>query len=307
MDYLIEVGKNKYKTNFFIPDGKYQLTNRKFHFERTLPIAEQLYKIIENALPEIKKIGFNQGGFSDHYLIWQMIPLLIFKTIQNVDDEMIESKGLQHSAPKRKDGTKHWACASLRMIDILDNSTDISEELRNFCVQEKGNAIKLLTTDTIQGLQFDLGFMSGNRDFNITELKQLKRVNEIIAKKEIPNSYDKEIIANLIRLGYVSRHDGTLNILIPYFSSSQMKKVNEILERYSEELIDKEVIRKIFSDYISTMDNEIPDYVNTNERNHLLTGYSPFITILWFLYQNNSLKKPTEDEIKCICTIAYEI
>jgi hypothetical protein len=54
------------------------------------------------------------------------------------------------------------------------------------------------------------------------------------------------------------------------------------------------------------MSKEIPAFVDDNERNHLLSGFSPYITVLWLLYKKGYLSKPAEDETKRICTVVWE-
>ncbi|ASA22402.1 RNA polymerase sigma factor [Paenibacillus donghaensis] len=306
LDYLKIVYKSKYQTNFFIPDARYQITERRFHLENTLPMAEQFYQITAVALKRIKSTVFNFTDFDDDFLMWQFMPIVILRTIQKIDSDIIQAKGLQHASPKRKDGSKHWACASVRMSDILEDAPDISAELREFCLQGGGNGIKLPVADKMHALQFDLGFLGGHRHFGPTELSQLKRVHEIIVNGEVPNSYDKEIISNLIRKGYVSHSDKYLKILIPYLTETQMQAVNRILQACSDEILNKKEIEKTFNQYISTMSKETPTFVDDNERNHLLSGFSPFITILWLLHKNGYLRKPTADEIERICTVVWE-
>lgn len=307
MDYIKPVGKNKYQTNFFIPDGKYQLTERRFHLENVLPMAKQFYKIVEQALPQLKEIDFNSCEFNDEYLMWQFIPLVVFRSIQKIDCKIIQDKNLYHACPKRRDGTKHWACASIPMTDILNSTPEINKELREFCEEVKENSIKMETCDNICGLQFDLGFMTGYRNLDRVELAKLKRVKEILDKGETPNNYDKEIIADLIREGYVSNEEGKLKILVPYLTSNEMQKVDKILQRYLDEMLDEKEIEKIFNEYVEKMNKEIPSFVDKNERNHLLTGFSPYITILWLLYKNGYLKEPTIEEKKHLCTIMWEV
>lgn len=306
LDYLKIVHKSKYQTNFFIPNAKYQLTERSFHLYNTLPMAEQFYQVISEALPGIKSAIADSTDFDGDFLMWQFIPLVIFRTIQNIDSEIIRSKGLQHFSPKRKDGSRHWACASICMSDILAETPHIAAELVEFCLQGGGNGIKLPVAGNIHALQFDLGFLGGHRTFGPGELTQLKRVQEIIAEGEVPNSYDQEIISNLIRQGYVSHTDNKLKILIPYLTAMQMQAVDRILQSCSAEMLNLKEIEQIFNQYICTMSKEIPAFVDDNERNHLLSGFSPFITILWLLYKRGHLRKPAEDEMKRICTVVWE-
>ncbi|MDF2926606.1 MAG: hypothetical protein K0R57_5520 [Paenibacillaceae bacterium] len=306
LDYMRRVQKNKYQTRFFIPDARYQLTEREFHLEHTWPMAEQFHHVITEALPGIKEAVGNSGDFTDDFLIWQFIPLIIFRTIQQIDRVMIERHGLQHASPRRKDGGRYWASASLRMTDIVEEHPGLTEELREFCLQGGGNAIKLPAAGKMHALQFDLGFLGGHREFGPAELAQLNRVHELIVSGEAPNSYDREIISNLIREGYAAHRDGSLKILIPYLTADRMEAVTDLLQACSDKLLDREGIGSTFHRYMTAMNKEIPDFVEDNERNHLLSGFSPYITILWLLFRNGCLRKPAAEEVKCICTVVWE-
>ncbi|MNR08982.1 hypothetical protein D3C85_1251650 [compost metagenome] len=85
-----------------------------------------------------------------------------------------------------------------------------------------------------------------------------------------------------------------------------MQAVDRILQSCSAEMLNLKEIEQIFNQYICTMSKEIPAFVDDNERNHLLSGFSPFITILWLLYKRGHLRKPAEDEMKRICTVVWE-
>lgn len=84
------------------------------------------------------------------------------------------------------------------------------------------------------------------------------------------------------------------------YSERQVRKLD-----YNESLI-KNYAKKIYDGYISTMTKLIPAWVERNERNHLLTGFSPFITILWQLQKSGGLKAPTAEEKNRIGIVVFE-
>jgi RNA polymerase sigma factor (sigma-70 family) len=305
MDYMKTVGKNKYQTNFFIPDADYQLTDRKFHLENTLPIAKQFYDIIEKALQSIKKIGFDKGSFNDNFLKWNFIAVIESNIIHKMGNMVIERKSLQHSSPKRRDGSKRWANASVPLVDIIKNTPNISDELKEFCLNN-ANGLNYPSTEQMKALQYDLGFITDYRQLSTTELSKLKRVYSLISNNETLNDYDKEIISDLISKGYVSNIGSELKICVPYLSHDQMVAVNTVLQKCYNEMLDENKIYQASESYIDTMNKKIPSFVDENERRHLLTSFSPFATIFWVLYKNGYLKEPTAEEKKCICTVVWE-
>jgi RNA polymerase sigma factor (sigma-70 family) len=306
MDYMKIVNKNKYQTSFFIPDVHYQLTDRKFHLEKTLPMAIQFYRTTTEAVTRIKAAVSGLADCDNEYLMWQMMTLLIFRTIQEIDSSIIQTKGLHHTAPKRKNGTKIWANASVRMCDILENTANLSDDLYEFCRHGGGNKIKLLGNGKVHALQFDLGFMGGHRSLEAIELSQLRRVHEIMINHELPNRYEKEWISQLIRKGFVSNRNGHLKLLVPYFTATDMQAINQILQECANETLNRKEMEQTFYEYISVMSTQLPSYVDENERNHLLTGYSPYITILWLLYKKGYLREPAAEEKAHLCTVVWE-
>lgn len=306
MDYIKKVGANKFQTNFFIRDIAYHFATQKFMYENTLTIALQYYNTLKKCFDEIKRIGFIGCDLNDNFLIWSLLPILINDSTYSASAKVASEKKLCFARPIRKDGSEHWVCASVPIQDMLESNPDISDDFKDFCLNGGGNGIKTRNTDKLHSLQYDLSFAGEWRDFDAAELSQLKRVKEIIENKEIPNSYDKEIISNLVSKGYVKVNDNIPEILIPFFTGAQFNAIKEILKKTVAATVEEDVILKPFRDYVEVIKKFIPSFVDVNERNYLLSTYWPQYAILWLLMKNNYLSEPTEEEKKRLCTVVWE-
>lgn len=305
-DYLKKTPAGKYQTAFFIPDENYQLADRKFHYEKTMPIALQLYNVVRKALPELKTACPQLSEFNENFLRWSMLTLVIMDTIHEADCLCIEQRNLQHGAPLHKNGNKYWATASIRMSDILENHRELSDDFTEFCTISYGNQLTMPKADNMTGLKFTIGFLDGVNNLGTKELTALRRVSQIIKNRETPNLFDQEAIDELKKKQLISENNGGLQILIPYFTAEQINKVKEILKKHADKEVNMQEILGIYNEYIDTMNKHIPKWVDSNERNHLLTSYGPPITIYYLLMKNGYLQTPSEDEKKRLCTLVWE-
>lgn len=303
MDYIKKVGLNKYQANFFIRNNEYQLANTKFLYENTLPLAVPIYNLLKDNLDKIKETKFMGADLNDNFLMWCLLTPVINSVQYDLSNKVIKEKNLKYSTPKRKDGSQHWVWASTTFLKTVRKSTDMDEEFKDFCLHSGGNGIRWEGDDKVHSLQCDLLMFGGWRDFELKDLKQLKRVHEIIKNNEVPNDYDKEAISNLVAKGYVEINNGIPKILVPYFENNN---INDILQKEIDKYLDKSILIKPFYDYIDTMKNYIPSFVDENERNCLLSSYWPQYAIFWFLFKNGYLKEPTQAEKKCLCTVVWE-
>jgi hypothetical protein len=187
--------------------------------------------------------------------------------------------------------------------EVFNSLTEIDPNLYKFCVNGDGCGIKTRGRGKISSIQFDIKLVGGFREFDSKELLQLKRVKNIISSGEEPNSYDKEIIAELVKKGYVLTRGERIEILIPYFTAEQINMLRNILKSHIETMKD---VEKTFYGYVEHMKKYIPPFIDSNERNHLLTSYSPYYAILWHLMKEGYLMEPTNEEKKRICTMVWE-
>lgn len=312
MEYMTISAKGKYLTNFFIRDVDYQLAHSNYQYEKTPPLAEAYYTVVKSAFTEIKTLGFIGADISDDILMWDIILYFMMRETGNIDNRMIEKLHLEHGAPIRPDGTKHWLRGEVIGTDTEkakeagdEGFYDFYKNARNFSVRSLN-----LTPSNIHGLKLDSPFVSGFcytwNPFGEKELLALRRIRELICGAEI-NDFDKAAVADLIEKGYVARIDGKLKALIPYFNKEQKQSVDRILGKYADKLLNREANLKLFIGYAEHMKKLIPTCVCENERNHYLTSYDPHNAVLWHLMNKGLLKEPSEAERKYICTVMWDI
>ena len=102
MDYMVKSAKNRYSTNFFIRDARYQLEHARYQYERTLPLAAAYYSVVKKALPEIIEAGFC-GGVGEDILMYDMLLYFMAGEINSANERMIRELSLEHGAPIRAD------------------------------------------------------------------------------------------------------------------------------------------------------------------------------------------------------------
>lgn len=305
MEYMKKSVQERYSTNFFIRTAEYQINEAKYRLENTPAIADAYYNVVSSAMDEIKGVGFT-GEVSDNILLWDMLLYFMMREVSRSDNHMIRQLKLEHGAPIRPDGTKHWVRAALPSDTVL--SMIDGGELRDFYQNTNTSNIHRLciTPINVELYQLNAPFIGEYRTVVIEDISALKRIRELILSGEEPTDYEKSVIARIIEKGYVSRECGRLNLKIPYFSSDGIKKVNEILDYYAEKLLDRDKISEICAGFASYIDRYIPPYVSENERNHYKTSFSPYTAVLYALEKSSRLKTPLESEKKYICTVMYD-
>ena len=312
MDYLKIVGKNKYQTTFFITEEKFNYEAKKFMYNNLESLALPIYNYTKDFMEALKNSGTLVGDFNDNFLVWA----LLTRTILNAHGYIIElvsnKMGLNSAYPKRKDGSEHYVSASMEnLFRAFENEKD--EGLKNYELKCFGNGVKICNTDKVGSLQFDISFFGqGWRNFEEKELKQLYRICQIIENNEKPNDYDKDAIANLVQKGYIKVENEKPIILIPYIKP----KDNSPLEKYYDapnfksklaEYLNVDEIVDVYCKQVEQIRNLVPKFLDINETNQAIKdSLSSHYGILWYLYQNNYLTKPTDDEVKRLCTLIHE-
>ncbi|MGN1409221.1 MAG: RNA polymerase sigma factor [Eubacteriales bacterium] len=305
MEYMKKSAQGKYSTNFFIRTAEYQINEAKYRLENTPSIADAYYNVVSSAMGEIKGAGF-AGEVSDDVLLWDMLLYFMMREVAKSDSCMIRQLKLEHGAPMRPDGTKHWVRAALPMDTVLPLIND--GNLRDFYQNSSVSNIQRLciTPINVELYQLNAPLIGEYRTVGTEDISALKRVRELILSGDEPTDYEKSVIAGLIEKGYAARENGVLSLRIPYFSENRIKKVNEILDYYAEKLLDRSRIEEIFAGYASYIENFIPPYVSENERNHYKTSFSPYTAVLYTLVKSSRLKLPDEAEKKYVCTVMYD-
>ncbi len=308
MDYIKVVNSNKIQTNFFIQDYEYQLTEMRFLYENTMPLALSVFNFLKKNLEDLKKTGFMGCDLNDNFLMWCFLPIIIKDLTEKLCNQVIKEKNLIFETPKRKDGSQHWVCARTPIFNNGENDSFTDSDFKDYCLYGGGSGIKIRKNNKLYSLQVDLNIFGGWRNFGQKELAQLKRVYEIIVNNEKPNDCDKEIISNLVQEGYVKVKDGIPKLLVPYISAKNniLENFNKIINDKAKTAFNEKELIKPFYDYIEIMKKHIPSYVDKNEKNYLLCSYNPHYTILYLLRKHGYLKEPSKEEQKRICTILTE-
>ncbi|NLA77194.1 MAG: hypothetical protein GX851_05110 [Clostridiales bacterium] len=312
MEYMTKSAKGKYQTNFFIRGTEYQLAHSRYQYEKTAPLAEAYYSVVKSAFPEIKALGFVGADIGADILMWDLMLYFMMCETGKTDNRMIKKLHLEHGAPIRPDGTRHWLRGEVVGTDTEKAKETGDEVFYEFYCNARGFCVRSLnlTPANIHGLKFDSPFVSGFYSkwnaFGEKDLTALRRVRELMCGAEI-NDFDKAAVADLIEKGYVSRVGGKLKTLIPYFNKEQKEAVDQILAEHADKLLDRETNLKLFIGYAEHMKKLIPACVCENERNHYLTSYDPHNAVLWHLMKKGLLKEPTEAERKFICTVMWDI
>lgn len=309
MEYMTVSPRGKYTTAFFIQTAAYQLAHAKYQLGETMPIAEAYLGVVDAALDEIAEVGFC-GEVDRELLRWDMLFYFMNREIAATDARMNRTLHLEHGAPLRPDGTRHWVKAFVPHDDVLAIAKEAgeSEELIQFLQDACRFSMQSyhLTPANLNARKLRIPLWSGDyRDFDQRIILSLRRVRELIRSGEEPNEFDCTAIADLIEKGLVRRENGRLSLRIPYFSHDQITAVNAILDRHAAGL-DREAVDRIFHGYVEHMRPRIPACICENERNHNLTSYDPYNAIPYLLMQAGRLRTPHENEHSCICTVMWD-
>lgn len=309
MEYMTVSPKGKYATNFFIQTVSYQLAHAKYQLEKTMPIAEAYLGVVDAALEEIDAVGYC-GEVDSDMLRWDMLFYFMTREIGATDARMNRTLHLEHGAPLRPDGTRHWVKAFAPGDEVLaaaerepdgDKLVDFLRKAMRFSMQSYH-----LTPSNINARKLRIPLWGGDyRGFGQQEILSLHRVRDLIRSGETPNEFDSSAIADLIEKGLVTREGGKLALRFPYFSHDQIAAVNAVLDKHAAGL-DRDAIDRIFHGYVAEMRSRIPACVSENERNHNLTSYDPYNAIPYLLMKAGRLRAPREDERGCICTVMWD-
>lgn len=312
MDFIRQVGTNRYQTTFFIEDEKYQLEKLKFSYENTMRIAVPILNLAKAILPKLRNSGLVDGEFSDDFFMYSIMMELTNNVLQNVVDNADKIMGISWEYPKRKDGSSYFVSADFRWRYRAEEVVD-DKGLAKFIKESRCYGISVENTGTAKSLQYFLGVFGGWRDFDYNDLNKLIRVHSIAKSGETPNEYDKEIIAYLVKEGYVRVENEKPVILVPIIKcGKKLDVLREMIEKEFSELkqiIDNEINNSIelIIKHRKQLGKLLPKYLDDNQKNFLLSrsvGFS-HCDIIYLLMKNGYLYTPDEEEKKRICTLVY--
>ena len=307
MEYMIE--KNgKYRTNFFIQDVPFKLAHLRYEMEHAPFVAEEFDRALNAVWDELTGVGFVGCDLPENDLKLDIYAYFLMRVIGRFDDRMIAELGLEHGAPMRPDGSKHWVRAGIAKEE-LNASPDMTDEMREYIENSGYYGLKSSSTSdgSVRSYQYDLRIL-GMKDYygrNVDQNKitMLSCAAEHQRKGERGNDFEREQFALLAQEGYVTVTDGYARLNVPYISRAEMAEINRILDRAAA-MMDTEAVYAKFIGYAEYIDRFIPDYVSANERAHYRTSFDPHAEVLYHLVDTGKLKIP--ENLGAACTIVYE-
>ncbi len=304
MDYMVE--KNgKYCTNFFIQDAHFKIASCRYEREHVPDVAEAYYQVVKAALPAIRAVGFVGCGLPDNELMWDMLAYFMMREIARTDDRMIQELGLEHGAPMRPDGSRHWVRASENCEDVLA-SPEMTPEVAEFYKNAAVYGIKCSSNfeGSVRSYQYDMVIFNNRRIFDSYYVTAASKAADLERRGAESDEYDREQLAILANNGYLEITNGHCQLNFPYFTHEEKEKVDRILDQYTDELLDREKVYQSFVGYAAYIDGFIPAYISKNEKAHYKTSFDPHVPVLWYLMNKGLLEKPVN--VNAICTVVYE-
>lgn len=302
MDYMKQVGQNRYQTNFFIRDDEFQLSGEKFRYARAMELALSMYNMVKAHLPELRKLG-GLPEENDNFLLWALLPGIISGICDQAEDEFWKEKKICGEPPKRADGSAHWLMAYTSYRDAISEDAAKADPFLDYCLHGEVWGIKTRYAGKLTSLQYDFQCFGQWRDFDQPELLHLGQVRSLLMEGREPTEHEKEMIAELARKGYVVMENGAPRIGIPFFTGTA---VRDYLTKISPNYIRKEAVMAAYEDFMAYTKPKIPAYVSGVEREFVSSSFQPEAAIMYVLYQNGYLREPTEDEKRRICTLIWE-
>ncbi len=300
MAYLEPIGNSgRYRTTFFIKDADFALAEAAWLSEHLKPIAHRLYEETHTRFGRIREIGFMGCDMDENYLMW----LLVTMAAHAHDCALTNEVPPAPSVP-RGDGSAFRIMASWRSKEILRVAAP-SAELTDFLCYHGGAGGKCNGNDHMAIQQWDPPICTPLRDvFSPDQRGYFERVYHII-RDDLPlSALDCDIVTFLANAGYVRVENGRPVLLIPYLTASQFDALEEIIEQEIVPAVTR-ISHDLSREHAAHMATLIPDYVDEDER-HFVTGtlYTPN-AYTYLLYRDGLLKKPTDEECRAVCTVAW--
>jgi RNA polymerase sigma factor (sigma-70 family) len=309
MDYLRVVDKNKYTTTFFIKTIRHQLFAASYQYHHIAPYARKIHEAFDARYVRIKEIGFLGSDLDKDFLLWAIMPIVINTlTIKSVNAVLRRNK-IRLDTPIRKDGSRHWVCATLYDDHYIEEQSEFTQEEVEFYSKSTGNGIKNNDNGTgVASFQLDsfATIQTGVhwRSFGNSHLSELDRVAYLIYNMKQPNEHDQLLIAQHVELGYVRMEDNRPKLLIPFFQKEEYDRFQTIINEMINEVGD-DFFADYLEDYARQFESEIPRFLSKEEQSYHRFKLSPHYAILYWLTDNGYLRYPDDEEAKRMCTIVW--
>jgi len=306
MDLLQVVEKNKYTTTFFISTLRHEMIAAKYHFNNIKPYAEKIYAAFDKRYNAIKGIGFIGSDLDKDFLLWALMPIVLKRLYSKSKAYILTKWNTSIEAPKRKDGTRFWACATLCDEHYFNTQAEFTSEEVRFRELSTGYGVRTYHHHGYTMLQVEgrASIEVGERWLTSLDLADFHRIAEIIRNDLRLTETDKEIAASLIEKGYVRMEDDTLKMLIPFLFKDETDALFVVLDEIIEE-----VGETCFAGYIEAFaeiyDKELPQFITKGERAYHKGNIYTDYAVLYWLSKNGYLRYPTEEEARCLCTVVW--
>ena len=310
MDYMKLVGENKYQTNFFIRTEAFLEIAKQYQYDNIKNKAVKLYEAIEKKYTDIKAINFTGSDLQKDFLLWILMPFLIYRLEEKANDIIKQKKEYFYCMPKRKDGSENWIRAFLKEDDYVSSLPD---EVKNFSVKTDYRWCDPWIPNEILSFQIDFyatdQIIGARNALRGREFQELARILVINNPKDIFDAitdYDKILVARYAEMGLVKVDRNQDKILIPYLKKDEYEKFDKILLEIESELGDDFFVDYI-EGYMKKVKEQVPDFLPDNEKNYVATGISCIAAIPYYLSDIGKLRYPTDEEAKRLGIIIWEV
>lgn len=239
------------------------------------------------------------------------MPLVLNELYYSSQTAVLRKNKIAIDTPIRKDGSRHWVCATLCDDTYKKEQNEFTKEEIEFLFKSTGNGIK--TRDDGLGnvsLQLDsratINIGIHWRDFDASNLSELYGISKIIRSGEKPNELDKLVIVREAEQGYVKMVDDKPVMLIPYFTKDEFDKLGIILNEIKEEL-SLEIFVPYIEKFAKVFEKEIPGFLSKEEKIYHLYKIPNQYAVLYWLSDNGFLRYPTDEEAKRLCTVVWNV
>ena len=305
MDYMKIIDNNKYQTNFFIRTEAFLEIAYQYHYDNIKAKAEKLYKAVEKRYTDIKAINFVGSDLDKDFMLWILIPMLIFRLEIKAVEIIGKKKEYFCCMPKRKDGSENWIRAWLVEKDYVSS---LSDEIKEFAKKSFGSFCDPWIPNEIHSLQvysyptpYDRPALQGR------EFQELSHIVDIIKNNlTTPDNHDKTLIARYAEAGYIKVEDGKIQMLIPYLRYDEYKELDKILLEAESEL-GTDFFVDYIEGYMNKVKSQLPDFLSENEKNYVITGISCLNVIPYYLSEQNMLRYPTDEEARRLGIIIWDM
>ncbi|MGN1345886.1 MAG: RNA polymerase sigma factor, partial [Eubacteriales bacterium] len=307
MDYMVEQN-GKFRTNFFIQDVPFKLAHLRYQMEHVPFVAEQYYRAVSSVFPDIQAVGFVGYGLPENELMWDILTYFLMREISRTDDRMLQELHLEHGAPMRPYGSRHWVRAGVSQEE-LNASPEMTDDMRVYLEKTGTYGLKSSSNfdGTVRSYQFDLKLFGETarygRMFDSYYVSALAKAAELERRGETIDDFDREQFAMMVRDGYIVVEEDKVRMNLPYFTRAERAKVDALLDGAADTM-ERDAIYRRFTGYASYIDRFLPDYVSVNERAHYKTSFDPHAAVLWHLTETGRLRLPAN--LAAACTVLYE-